>query len=155
MASAKLISARVAASICVLASLSACSPRESAPAKPTTATTTSPAPKPLPAPAVPTAEQLVRNYQGEVEDRNGKRWMFLDIHHVTESTDGIRFQYTLNYPNEREDAAGTLQRNGRILLAHLSGRARVDGADVIFESDAIDGLPYWHVAGHPPASKVP
>jgi hypothetical protein len=97
----------------------------------------------------------VRTYQGEAEDGKGKRWMFLDIHHVSESADGIRFRYTLNYSNEREDESGTLERNGRIVLAHLAGRARVDGADVIFESDAIDGLPYWHVLGHPPAPKAP
>jgi hypothetical protein len=99
---------------------------------------------------IPTAEQLVRSYQGQVEDKNGKRWMLLEIKHAKVTDTGVDFRYTLNYPNEREDESGVLARDGRIHLKWLAGIARVDGSDVILESDAIDGLPYWHVVGHAP-----
>lgn len=99
---------------------------------------------------IPTAEQLVRSYQGQVEDKNGKRWMLLEIKHAIVTDTGVEFRYTLNYPNEREDEPGALARDGRIRLKWLAGIARVEGTDVVLESDAINGLPYWHVVGRAP-----
>lgn len=93
----------------------------------------------------------MRSYQGQVEDANGKRWMHLEIKQARTTTGAaVEFRYTLNYPNEREDASGTLAGDGRVHLKSLAGVARLEGTNVVLESDAINGLPYWHVVGRAP-----
>lgn len=100
----------------------------------------------------PTAQQLVRNYHGKVERRDGaKNKLFLQITSAVDTPEGIQFKYTLNSPDYRTDDTlskpGMLSKSGHVTFATFSGRARVVDGDVVLESAGIEGPPYWHFVG--------
>jgi hypothetical protein len=110
---------------------------------------------------LPTAEQLVRNYHGKVQRKNGtKQKLYLQITATSVSAEGTRFKYTLNAPDRREDdtgpyRSGVVDATGRVTFGGLTGRARAKGAEVILQSVGIDGPPYWYLVGHPPETTKP
>lgn len=147
-------SGRALAAIALCLLIAACRAKE----QPTPTASATP-PRPRREAALPNAEQLIRNYHGKVQQKDGgKQKLYLQITSASMSAEGTRFKYTLNAPDRREDdtgpyGEGVLDRTGRVTFGGFSGRARIEGDEVVLESVGIDGPPYWHLVGRPRETK--